>query len=93
MEVDGAQDDGQLAKQLGDLGGQEGWRLGLVRMVAGDLAPAVSAVCVVSEARPRRGRVFRMMALAVDGKVRTRVGNGGNGEDEGRATAGGWAEV
>ena len=38
--------------------------------VAGDLAPVVSAVCVVSEARPRRGRVFRMMALAVDGRVR-----------------------
>ena len=70
VEVDGAQGDGQLAKRLGDLGGQEGWRLGLVRMVAGDLAPAVSAVCVVSEARPRRGRVFRMMALAVDGRVR-----------------------
>ena len=27
-------------------------------------------MCVVSEARPRRGRVFRMMALAVDGRVR-----------------------
>ena len=39
-------------------------------MTAGDLAPPVSAVCVVSEARPRRGRVIRMMALAVDGVVR-----------------------
>ena len=39
-------------------------------MTAGDLAPAVSAVCVVSEARPRRDRVFRMMAMAVDGVVR-----------------------
>ena len=27
VEVDGAMGDGQLAKQLGDLGGQEGWRL------------------------------------------------------------------
>ena len=70
VEVDGASGDGQLAKQLGDLSGQEGWRLGLVRMVAGDLSPVVSAVCVVSEARPRRGRVFRMMALAVDGMMR-----------------------
>ena len=50
--------------------GQEGWRLGLVRLTAGDLAPAVFAVCVVSEARPRRGRVFKMMAMAVDGVVR-----------------------
>ena len=25
VEVDGAKGDGQLAKQLGDLGGQEGW--------------------------------------------------------------------
>ena len=70
VEVDGAKGDGQLAKQLGALGGQEGWRLGLVRLSAGDLAPVVSAVCVVSEARPRRGRVFRMMTLAVDGAVR-----------------------
>ena len=70
VEVAGAKGDGQLAKQLGVLAGQEGWRLGLVRLSAGDLAPVVPAVCVVSEARPRRGRVFRMMALAVDGVVR-----------------------
>ena len=70
VEVDGAMGDGQLAKQLGDLGGQEGWRLGLIRLTAGDLTPTVSAACVVSEGRPRRGRVFRMMALAVDGVVR-----------------------
>ena len=70
VEVDGASGDGHLARQLGDLSGQEGWRLGLVRLVAGDLSPVVSAVCVVSEARPRRGRVFRMMALAVDGMMR-----------------------
>ena len=55
---------------MDDLGGQEDWRLGLVRMIAGGLAPVVSAVCVVTEARPRRGKVFRMMALAVDGRVR-----------------------
>jgi hypothetical protein len=70
VEVDGASGGGQLAKQLGGLSGQGGWGLGLVRLVAGDLSPAVSAVCVVSEARPRRGRVFRMMALAVDGMMR-----------------------
>ena len=72
MGVGGATGGGQLAKQLpmGDLGGQEGWRLGLVRLAAGDLAPTVSAVCVASEARPRRGRVFRMVALAVDGEMR-----------------------
>ena len=34
------------------------------------MAPVVFAVCVVSEARPRRGRLFRMMTLAVDGKMR-----------------------
>jgi hypothetical protein len=38
-------------------------------LTAGDLTPAVFAVCVVSEARPERGRVFRMMALAVDGEM------------------------
>ena len=70
VEVDGAKGDGQLAKQLGDLGDQEGWGLGLVRLTTGDLAPAVFAVCVVYEARPRRGRLSRMMALAVDGVVR-----------------------
>jgi hypothetical protein len=70
VEVDGASGDGHLAKQLGDLGGQKGWRLGLVRMAAGGPVPAVSAVCVVSEGRPSRGRVFRMMALAVDGRTR-----------------------
>ena len=70
MEVDGAMGGGQLAMQLGDLGGQKGWRLGLIRLTAGDLAPTVSAVCVVSGARPRRGRVFRVMALAVGGEMR-----------------------
>ena len=62
--------DGQLAMQLGDLGGQKGWRLGLIRPTAGDLAPTVSAACVVSEVRPKGGRTFRMMALAVDGEMR-----------------------
>ena len=42
VEVDGASGDGQLAKQLGDLNGQEGWRLGLVRLVAGDLGQRLS---------------------------------------------------
>jgi hypothetical protein len=30
VDVDGAMGDGQLAKELGDLGGQEGWRLGII---------------------------------------------------------------
>ena len=73
VEVAGAPGDGQLDIQLGDLGGKRGWRLaiGIIRLT-GDLTPAVSAVCVVSESRPRRGRVFRMMALAVEGKMRGR---------------------
>ena len=60
------------AIQLGDLGGQKGWRLGIIRLSAGDPVPTVSAVCVVSEARAgRQGvRVFRMMALTVDELVR-----------------------
>ena len=53
------------------MGGQRGWRLGIIRL-AGDLTPVVSAVCVVSEARPMRGRIFRMMTLAVEGKLRGR---------------------
>ena len=47
VEVNGASGDGHLAKQLGDLGGQKGWRRGLVRMAAGGPVPAVSAVCGV----------------------------------------------
>ena len=70
VEVDGALGDGQLTMQLGDLGGQRGWRLGLIRLTAGVLTPTVSAARVVSEARARRGRMFRMMALAVDGEMR-----------------------
>ena len=42
----------------------------MIRLTAGDLTPAVSAACVVAEGRPKRGRVFRMMALAVDELVR-----------------------
>ena len=70
VEVDGALGGGQLAMQLGGLGGQKGWRLGLIRLAAGDLAPVVSAACVVSGARARRGRMSRMVALAVGGVVR-----------------------
>ena len=61
---------GELAMRLGGLGGQKGWRLGLIRLTAGDLTPTVSAACVVSGARPRKGRRFRIMALAVDGEMR-----------------------
>ena len=57
---------------MGDLGGQKGWRLGIIRLTAGDPAPTVSAVCVVSEVRAARQgvRVFRMMALTVDEGMR-----------------------
>ena len=43
----------------------------MIRLTAGDPAPTVSAVCVESEVRVGRqgGRVFRMMALAVDGEI------------------------
>ena len=64
--------DGQLAKQLEGPGGRQGWRLGLVRLLAGAVAPVASAVCVVSEARSRRGRVFRVMSLAADTGMRGR---------------------
>ena len=70
MEVDGAFGDGQLAMQLGDLDGQNGWMLRVIRMTADDLGPVVSDACVVSEARARRCRMFRMMALAVGEVVR-----------------------
>ena len=45
---------------------------GITRLAAKGPAPTVSAVCVVSEVRAGRqgGRVFRMMALAVDGDMR-----------------------
>ena len=46
VEVDGALGDGQLAVQLGNLGGQEGWRLGLIRLTAGDLTPACCLCCL-----------------------------------------------
>ena len=64
--------DMQLAIQLGDL---HGWPEGLEAwtdqaITAGDLAPTVSAACVASEVRPKRGRTFRMMALAVGGEMR-----------------------
>ena len=70
VEVDGALGGGQLAMRLGDLGGKKGWRLGLTRLTACGLAPVVFAACVVSEARARRGKMFRMMAMAVGGVVR-----------------------
>ena len=38
VEADGAWGDGQLTMQLGNLGGQKGWRLGLVRLAAGGMA-------------------------------------------------------
>ena len=59
--------DGQLAMQLGDLSGNKGWGLWLIRLTACGLGLVVFAACVVSKARARRCRMFRMMALAVGG--------------------------
>ena len=42
----------------------------MTRWTAGDLAPTASAACVVSGARPKKGRASRMMALAVDREMR-----------------------
>ena len=85
--VDGALGGGQLTMKLWALGGQKGWRLGLTRLAT------ASAACVVSQARPRKGRMFRVVALAVGGGV---VGQGlatGAICGWGRAVVGGWAEV
>ena len=38
--------------------------VGLVVLVERDKIPEVQAVCVASKARARRGKVFRMRALA-----------------------------
>ena len=94
VEVGGALSDGQLAMQLGDLGGQRGWRLGLIRLTAGVLTPTVSAACMVSEARARGGRMIRMMALAVDGEMRGQgLATKAIRRLKGRAAVGEWAEV
>ena len=46
---------------------EKGWRLSLVRLVEKGGIPEVQAVCIVSKARARRGKAFRMhmKALAV----------------------------
>ena len=47
------------------MSGGKGWRLSLVRLVEKCGIPEIQAVCVVSKARARRGKAFRMKALAV----------------------------
>ena len=64
--------DGQLAAELEDMGGEGGWRLSLVRLVERDRIPEIQAVCVVSKARAKRGKVLRMRALAVQEELRAR---------------------
>ena len=49
-----------------------GWGLSLVRLVEKGGIPEIQAVCVVSKARARRGKVFRMRALAVHKELRGR---------------------
>ena len=65
VEVAGLEGDGQLLTELEDVSGGESWRLSLIRLVEKEGVPVVQAVCVVSKARARRGKMFRMKALAV----------------------------
>ena len=92
VEVNGAGGDGQLAAELGNMGGEEGWRLSLVRLVERDRIPEIQAGCVVLEARAKRGKVFRMRALAVQEELRAGTGAGSRSKQEiaGRAGVGGW---
>ena len=54
VEVDGAEGGGQLATKLGNMDGEEGWRLGLVKLVKQDQVPEIQAVCVVLNGKARR---------------------------------------
>ena len=54
------------------MGGEEGWRLSLLRVVERGGIPEIQAVCVVPKARAKRGKVFRMRALAVQEELRGR---------------------
>ena len=56
VEVDGAEGDGQLSTELGNFDGEEGWRLGVVRLVEQVRVPVIQVVCVVSKGRARRGK-------------------------------------
>ena len=63
MGVDKVEGGGQLAAELGNMGGEEDWRLSLMRLVerpgTGYLRiPATQAVCVVSKARAKRAIDF-----------------------------------
>ena len=50
---------GQLSTELGNLDSEEGWRLGVIRLVEQNQVPVVQAACVVSKGRARRGKVFK----------------------------------
>ena len=74
VEVAGLRGDGQLLTELEDVSGRKGWRLSVVRLGKGGEVLEVQAVCVVSKARgiARRGKVYRMQALAVKKEQRGR---------------------
>ena len=51
--VGGTEGDGQLVTELGNIDGQKGWMLSLVRQVERGQTPVVQAACVVSKARAK----------------------------------------
>ena len=59
VEVGGAEGAGQLATKLGNMDGEEGWRLSLVKVAKQDQELEIQAVCVVSKGRARRGAQAR----------------------------------
>ena len=74
VEVAGLRGDGQLLTELEGVSGGEGWRLSVVRSRKRGGVLGVQVVCVVSKARgiARRGKVFRIQALAVKEEQRGR---------------------
>ena len=74
VDVAGLKGGGQLLTELEDVSGEKGWGLSVVRLVEGGEVLEVQAVCVVSKARgtARRGKTYRMQALAVKEEMRGR---------------------
>ena len=77
VEVDGAMGGLQLSTELGNLDGEEGWRLGMLRLVEQNQVSVIQVACVrvVSKGRAREGKVFRMWALAVGQELRCQEGS------------------